>query len=1029
MDERQINLPGWKIIREIGRGSFGSVYEIEKEDEFGNGLRSALKVISIPESDTEIESYRYEGLDEVSITKLFKSRVEDITNEFLLMSKLKGNSNIVSYEDHTIIQHDHDPGYDILIRMELLTPMLKRFMNRTVQDEDVRKLGIDICQALELCEYYHIIHRDIKPQNIFVNDTGNYKLGDFGIAKTSDHTTKATKTGTYSYMAPEVYWGKQYNASVDLYSLGLVMYEMLNERRGPFMPLPPVVANASQREEALQRRMNGEPLPAPKHGSEELKRIVLKACAYDPRERYTDATTLKHDLEQLTTRKGSYDKEDPTVSIANTRTISTNGQKEERTEDRTVSTASAGRGYERPLPDADATVGILLKDPTAEHKTTKSESPVLTQPKYEEEKKQSVPKTEEPRTSLRENSENEKKDELYRDAMRRYNRHEDSVFALTKAAETFEHISGWRDSDIMAEECRARVRELNEKAERERRSVKKAGKIKRIVGIALGALVLAAIVGIVCMDVFTATEEPAVPVNDISGEALILQSFLEYECSDGIKNGCKINSNYRSDDISTWTGVTWEDEKVKEIFWVDAELDYGYGLQGVLDLSGFDALTDLDLYFNELEGLILRNCTALEGVMCARNQLTQLDVSGCTALTYLACDSNQLKTLDVSSCRNLEHLDCFENKLTNLNLTGCTKLSGLLCYDNELTQLNLSRCAALTSLDCMNNRIAELDIGSCPNLLETEVHCDSGVMLLGREAEDVLCLRNFLEYVCSDGVKNGSKLNPDYDPKDTSTWWGVTFVNGSITKIEWIAMENGKENKNESFGLEGVLDLRGCTRLEWLKCNGNNLTGLDVSECKNLGLLECSYNELDEIDLSNCPLLYELECSGNNLTELDLSNNKRIANLFCSENKLTRLDLSDCTMLRQLRCVDNLLKEINLSGCTALLKLRCGQNLLPSIDLKDCVSLTYISCYMNQIADLNISTCTALTELHCSSNQLKKLDLRNNTALKELDCHANSLRTLDLRACYALEELDCKGNPLTVLNLPDHFIPEFDLYS
>ena len=295
----QIQLPGWKIIRIIGQGSFGSVYEIEKEDAFGNGLRSALKVISIPESDSEIEAYRYEGYDEISITKLFKSRVEDITNEFMLMSKLRGHSNIVSYEDHTIIQHDHDPGYDILIRMELLTSLSRYFTNRAVSDEDVRKLGIDICRALELCSRYDIIHRDIKPQNIFVNDNGDFKLGDFGIAKTLDHTTKATKAGTYSYMAPEVYWGKQYNASVDLYSLGMVLYEMLNERRGPFLPYPPIVVNANQREEAQKRRMSGEPLPAPKHGSGELKRIVLKACAADPKDRYASPTEMKYDLENV----------------------------------------------------------------------------------------------------------------------------------------------------------------------------------------------------------------------------------------------------------------------------------------------------------------------------------------------------------------------------------------------------------------------------------------------------------------------------------------------------------------------------------------------------------------------------------------------------------------------------------------------------------------------------------------------------------------------------------------------------------
>ena len=303
MGEKMKCLPGWKIVRTIGKGSFGTVCEIEKEDEFGAVIHSALKVISIPETDAEIKDYRDDGYDDASITALFKSRVEDVTAEFKLMNKLKGHSNIVSFEDYSIVQHDNVPGYDILIRMELLTPLPdyinRQFPGGEIPDKAAIGLGVDMCRALELCKKNRIIHRDIKPQNIFVNENGDFKLGDFGVAKTSDHTTRATKTGTFGYMAPEVYWGKPYNASADLYSLGLVMYWMLNERRGPFLPLPPVVPKSVQNAEAMDRRMAGESLPAPKHGSEALKRIILRACAFDPNDRYENPTEMKRDLERL----------------------------------------------------------------------------------------------------------------------------------------------------------------------------------------------------------------------------------------------------------------------------------------------------------------------------------------------------------------------------------------------------------------------------------------------------------------------------------------------------------------------------------------------------------------------------------------------------------------------------------------------------------------------------------------------------------------------------------------------------------
>ena len=293
-------LPGWEILEPpIGSGGFSTVYEIVRTDEFGMEEHAALKVISVPENKSDITAFRDDGLDEKSITAYFKTQVDDISKEFFLLSGMKGNSHIVSYEDHQIVQHDNDPGWDILIRMELLASLTDYYranFAKTVIDEmTVIKIGVDLCKALELCEKKNIIHRDIKPQNIFVNQNGDFKLGDFGIARVSDHTTKATKAGTYTYMAPEVYLGRSYNARVDQYSLGLVLYWLLNERRMPFAPQG--VPTADDNSKALQRRMNGERIPEPLHGSPELKKIVLRACAFDPNERFSGPMEMRLALE------------------------------------------------------------------------------------------------------------------------------------------------------------------------------------------------------------------------------------------------------------------------------------------------------------------------------------------------------------------------------------------------------------------------------------------------------------------------------------------------------------------------------------------------------------------------------------------------------------------------------------------------------------------------------------------------------------------------------------------------------------
>ena len=292
-------LDGWKIIRLLGEGSYGKVFEIERS-EFGQTYRAALKVITVPQSSAEVRSVISEGMSVSQAEAYFHGIVEELMHEFSIMFKLKGTANVVSCEDLRVLEHPDGIGWDILIRMELLHPLLPYVYEHPMARRDIIRLGIDICKALELCQRYNIIHRDIKPENIFISDNGDYKLGDFGIARTIERTSSGlSKKGTYSYMAPEVYAGKEYGFSVDTYSLGLVLYRMLNKNRGPFLPQPPEAITFSSREQALGRRISGEALPRPFYGEGRLGEIVLKACAFDPKDRYSSPQQLRQELEAI----------------------------------------------------------------------------------------------------------------------------------------------------------------------------------------------------------------------------------------------------------------------------------------------------------------------------------------------------------------------------------------------------------------------------------------------------------------------------------------------------------------------------------------------------------------------------------------------------------------------------------------------------------------------------------------------------------------------------------------------------------
>lgn len=290
----------WEIKESIGKGSFGEVYRIEKED-FGHVYQAALKVIEIPQHAAEFDTMRREGMTQENVTEYFYSMVENVEEEIMLMYKLKGDSHIVSYEDHAVTEKKDSFGWTIKIKMELLTPLSDYIAENDITQEDIVHLGMDMCRALELCRKQNIIHRDLKPENIFISDKGTFKLGDFGIARELEKTSAGlSMKGTRGYMAPEVYKGEKYNATVDIYSLGIVLYRYLNGGRMPFMPPIPEKIKYSDTTKAFERRYSGEePLPKPTFAEKELSEIVRKACAYNSGDRYPSAADMRLALERL----------------------------------------------------------------------------------------------------------------------------------------------------------------------------------------------------------------------------------------------------------------------------------------------------------------------------------------------------------------------------------------------------------------------------------------------------------------------------------------------------------------------------------------------------------------------------------------------------------------------------------------------------------------------------------------------------------------------------------------------------------
>lgn len=297
MDKINEIWPAWHMVEMIGRGAYGEVYKAKRELQ-GETFYSAVKVIKIPGSEQDVRDMAEEGHTSQSIRYYYESIAKDLMNEIKVLDCLKSAGNVVHIEDFDVREQADFIGWKIYIRMELLENLDAYRSRHTMTVRDVVQLGIDLCTALEYCEKSSIVHRDIKPKNIFVDRYGTYKLGDFGIARQMERTQSTMSLkGTELYMAPEVRFGMSGSSfNVDIYSLGLVMYRLLNKNRMPFEPVEQEMLTYRDREQAIERRLKGEQLPKPVDADDVLSNLIRRACEYDKEQRYPNASEMRRDL-------------------------------------------------------------------------------------------------------------------------------------------------------------------------------------------------------------------------------------------------------------------------------------------------------------------------------------------------------------------------------------------------------------------------------------------------------------------------------------------------------------------------------------------------------------------------------------------------------------------------------------------------------------------------------------------------------------------------------------------------------------
>lgn len=367
--------PGWHVARRLGGGSFGDVFQIYR-DNYGIRVESALKVIQMDDWMATV------ALPSNSRDESSPDIPEALRSEIQIMETLRGAPNIVSIEDFAYRRVGQTST--LLVRMELLKSLQDVLPGRNGQGtlssiREITKLGKDICTALMYCESKGIIHRDIKPANLFVDRFGNYKVGDFGASKRMEtvHVAQTmTGIGTISYMAPEIFRGQSYNNTVDIYALGLVLYQLLNNGRMAFLP-DNGAYTTQDIDSANYHRLHGTPVPSlvgkyvgGERIDSRLDAAVRKACAMNPSDRYR---TAKEFYDALVFTEMPEKKAEPEygwrTQSSSDETDPLQGRQEYRKPEPEIKyqsgSAAQGRQQERKRTQAEAGPSAAARQPTA----------------------------------------------------------------------------------------------------------------------------------------------------------------------------------------------------------------------------------------------------------------------------------------------------------------------------------------------------------------------------------------------------------------------------------------------------------------------------------------------------------------------------------------------------------------------------------------------------------------------------------------------------------------------------------------
>ncbi len=253
-----------------------------------------VKIISIPASQVQLQALLLTGAyqTEAAARDYFLELAQGIVAESDILVSLSKKEGFLPFEDRQIVPKENDVGYDVYLLSNYRRTLARHLRKTNMTHLAAINLGLDVCAALTVARRAGYLYADLKPENIFVCNDREFRIGDLGFMKLDSlRFTSIPDRCISAYTAPEIIDAfSDINPTIDIYAAGLILYQVYNGGVLPF-----------------EGRAPAEVLPAPAYADYELAEIILKACAPDPADRWQDPYEMGQALVAYMQRNGVND--------------------------------------------------------------------------------------------------------------------------------------------------------------------------------------------------------------------------------------------------------------------------------------------------------------------------------------------------------------------------------------------------------------------------------------------------------------------------------------------------------------------------------------------------------------------------------------------------------------------------------------------------------------------------------------------------------------------------------------------------